>query len=191
MLCATWSAHRHFTHLTVPTFEQCHLSSCCCYLLCFPVRHFYSWLTNYLLTFSLSFNLFLSLSYVLSSDRTTLFTFSNFTIFIIHISLFLPPPSPLISQVSKIDSLRSKVDLLRLPLTLSCKSISNHKSQLGVVWEKGLGAGGARKPRPPTASDMDNESMYSAYSYKSSQSRTSRKHRYHRSCSTAVHYHLM
>ncbi|KAJ4948313.1 hypothetical protein JOQ06_019849 [Pogonophryne albipinna] len=81
---------------------------------------------------------------------------------------------------SKIDSLRSKVDLLRLPLALSTKSISSRKSQLGVVWEKGgggSGAGGARKPRPPPASDMDNESTYSGYSYKSSQSRSSRKHR--------------
>ena len=75
------------------------------------------------------------------------------------------------------------MDLLRLPLTLSSKSISHRKSQLGVVWEKGgggggSGAGGAQKPRPPLASDMDNESMYSGYSYKSSHSRSSRKHRY-------------
>ncbi|KAG8006052.1 Vang-like protein 2, partial [Nibea albiflora] len=85
------------------------------------------------------------------------------------------PPSP----ASKIDSLRSKVDLLRLPLALSAKSISDRKSQLGVVWEKGggSGAGGPRKPRPPPASDMDNESTYSGYSYKSSHSRSSRKHR--------------
>lgn len=83
------------------------------------------------------------------------------------------------SQASKIDSLRSKVDLLRLPLALSAKSISDRKSQLGVVWEKGggSGAGGPRKPRPPPASDMDNESTYSGYSYKSSHSRSSRKHR--------------
>ncbi|KAF7654670.1 hypothetical protein LDENG_00066220 [Lucifuga dentata] len=85
----------------------------------------------------------------------------------------------LLSQASKIDSIRSKVDLLRLPLSLSSKSISNRKSQLGVIWEKGggTGAGGARKPRPPPASDMDNESTYSGYSYKSSHSRSSRKHR--------------
>ncbi|KAI3375703.1 hypothetical protein L3Q82_004013 [Scortum barcoo] len=82
-------------------------------------------------------------------------------------------------KASKIESLRSKVDLLRLPLALSSKSISDRKSQLGVVWEKGggSGAGGARKPRPPPASDMDNESTYSGYSYKSSHSRSSRKHR--------------
>lgn len=72
------------------------------------------------------------------------------------------------------------MDLLRLPLALSSKSISDRKSQLGVVWEKGgggSGIGGARKPRPPPASDMDNESTYSGYSYKSSHSRSSRKHR--------------
>lgn len=82
-------------------------------------------------------------------------------------------------KASKIESLRSKVDLLRLPLALSSKSISDRKSQLGVVWEKGggSGAGGARKPRPPPASDMDNESTYSGYSFKSSHSRSSRKHR--------------
>ncbi|KAG7221421.1 hypothetical protein INR49_017235 [Caranx melampygus] len=82
-------------------------------------------------------------------------------------------------KASKIDSLRSKVDLLRLPLALSSKSFSDRKSQLGVVWEKGggSGAGGAQKPRPPPASDMDNESIYSGYSFKSSHSRSSRKHR--------------
>lgn len=72
------------------------------------------------------------------------------------------------------------MDLLRLPLAISSKSINGHKSQLGVVWEKGgggSGIGGARKPRPPPASDMDNESTYSGYSYKSSHSRSSRKHR--------------
>ncbi|CAK6982356.1 hypothetical protein PFLUV_G00167350 [Scomber scombrus] len=95
---------------------------------------------------------------------------------VVYCSLFFPI---LGRKASKIDSLRSKVDLLRLPLTLSSKSISHHKSQLGVVWEKGggSGAGGAQKPRPPPTTDMDNESMYSAYSYKSSHSRSSRKHR--------------
>nr|XP_020444572.1 vang-like protein 2 isoform X2 [Monopterus albus] len=78
---------------------------------------------------------------------------------------------------SKIDSLRSKVDLLRIPLPLSSKSISNHKSHLGVVWEKDTGPGGAQKPRPAKASDMDNDSIYSSYSYKSSHSRSSRKRR--------------
>ncbi|CAB1345436.1 unnamed protein product [Coregonus sp. 'balchen'] len=79
---------------------------------------------------------------------------------------------------SKIDSLRSKVELLRLPLALSSKSISHRKSQLGGAGERGTGGGGAHrgKPRPP-ASDMDNESQYSGYSYKSSHSRSSRKHR--------------
>lgn len=69
--------------------------------------------------------------------------------------------------------------MLRLPLPLSSKSISERKSQLGVVWEKGGGSGaaGAWKARPPPASDMDNDSMYSGYSYKSSHSRSSRKHR--------------
>ncbi|KAK5618908.1 Vang-like protein 2 [Crenichthys baileyi] len=83
------------------------------------------------------------------------------------------------SKASKIDSLRSKVDLLRLPLVLSTKSISNRKSQLGVIWEKGGGSGTgvARKLRPPPTFDMDNESTYSGYSYKSSHSRTSRKNR--------------
>ncbi|XP_054603552.2 vang-like protein 2 isoform X1 [Nothobranchius furzeri] len=82
-------------------------------------------------------------------------------------------------QISKIESFRSKVDLLRLPLTLSSKSISKRKSQLGVVWAKGGGSGSgvAQKLRPPLASDMDNESTYSGYSYKSSHSRSSRKHR--------------
>lgn len=72
------------------------------------------------------------------------------------------------------------MDLLRLPLALSSKSITHRKSQLSVGWEKGgggSGAAGARKPRPPPASDMDNESTYSGYSYKSSHSRSSRKHR--------------
>lgn len=70
------------------------------------------------------------------------------------------------------------MDLLRLPLALSSKSISQHKSQLGVVWEKGgsSGAGGARRPRPLPASDMDNESTYSGYS-KSSHTRSSRRQR--------------
>lgn len=88
-----------------------------------------------------------------------------------------PPPSS--SQASKIDSLRSKVDLLRLPLALSSKSVGNCKGQLGVIWEKGSGPGTgvALKLRPPPASDMDNESTYSGYSYKSSQSRSSRKYR--------------
>ncbi|RVE55600.1 hypothetical protein OJAV_G00234670 [Oryzias javanicus] len=82
-------------------------------------------------------------------------------------------------QASKIDSFRSKVDLLRLPLALSSKSIGNCKGQLGVIWEKGSGPGTgvALKLRPPPASDMDNESTYSGYSYKSSQSRSSRKYR--------------
>lgn len=94
--------------------------------------------------------------------------------FIFLFLLYLP-----VSQ-AKIDSLRSKVDLLRLPLALSSKSISNHKNHLPVGLDKGgsvLGVGGAMKPRPLPASDMDNESMYSVYSYKSSYSRSSRKHR--------------
>lgn len=72
------------------------------------------------------------------------------------------------------------MDLLRLPLALSSKSISDRKSQLSTVWEKGGGGSGvgqARKYRPPPASDMDNESTYSGYSYKSSHSRSNRKHR--------------
>lgn len=88
----------------------------------------------------------------------------------------LPSPS-----ASKIDSLRSKVDLLKLPLALSTKSISERKSQLGGVGEQrgtgGGGGGGARKARSPPTRDMDNESQYSGYSYKSSHSRSSRKHR--------------
>lgn len=91
--------------------------------------------------------------------------------------LLLPSPS-----ASKIDSLRSKVDLLKLPLALSTKSISERKSQLGGVGEQrgtgGGGGGGARKARSPPTRDMDNESQYSGYSYKSSHSRSSRKHRY-------------
>lgn len=86
----------------------------------------------------------------------------------------------LFSQACKIDSLRSKVDLLRLPLALSSKSLSERKSQLSTVWEKGGGGSGvgrAWKHRPPPASDMDNDSMYSGYSYKSSHSRSNRKHR--------------
>ncbi|CAM4512813.1 unnamed protein product [Leuciscus chuanchicus] len=77
---------------------------------------------------------------------------------------------------SKIDSLRSKVELLKLPLSLSSKSISERKSQLGGTTERSRGGAGAHKPRPP-APDMDNESQYSGYSYKSSHSRSSRKHR--------------
>lgn len=83
-------------------------------------------------------------------------------------------------QACKIDSLRSKVDLLRLPLALSSKSFSDRKSQLSTVWENGGGGSGvgqARKYRPAPASDMDNESTYSGYSYKSSHSRSNRKHR--------------
>ncbi|XP_030609631.1 vang-like protein 2 isoform X1 [Archocentrus centrarchus] len=100
------------------------------------------------------------------------------TLSIIYLSLCLPPHPPFFSQGSKIDFLRSKVDLLRLPLALSSKSISNCKSQLGVVWDKGgLGTGVARKLHPPPTTDMDNESTYSGYSYKSSHSRSSRKHR--------------
>ncbi|CAB1317242.1 unnamed protein product, partial [Coregonus sp. 'balchen'] len=75
-----------------------------------------------------------------------------------------------------IDSLRSKVELLKLPLALSTKSISERKSQLGRVRELGTVGRGACQPRPPTR-DMDNESQYSGYSYKSSHSRSSRKHR--------------
>lgn len=100
----------------------------------------------------------------------------------------LPPhcpasPSPVPpASASKIDSLRSKVDLLKLPLALSTKSISERKSQLGGVCEQrgtagGGGGGGARKARSPPTRDMDNESQYSGYSYKSSHSRSSRKHR--------------
>lgn len=88
-------------------------------------------------------------------------------------SLLLPPPS----SASKIDSLRSKVDLLKLPLALSTKSIAERKSQLGGVGDQ-RGGGGARKARSPPTRDMDNESQYSGYSYKSSHSRTSRKHRW-------------
>lgn len=91
----------------------------------------------------------------------------------------LPSPAPS-SSASKIDSLRSKVDLLKLPLALSTKSISERKSQLGGVGEqRGTGGGGgARKARSPPTRDMDNESQYSGYSYKSSHSRSSRKHRW-------------
>lgn len=86
-------------------------------------------------------------------------------------------PCPL---ASKINSFRSKVELLKLPLALSTRSLSELKSQLGRVRERGTGGGGGRgacQPRPPTR-DMDNESQYSGYSYKSSHSRSSRKHRY-------------
>ncbi|CAF97028.1 unnamed protein product, partial [Tetraodon nigroviridis] len=79
----------------------------------------------------------------------------------------------------KIDSLRSEVDLLRLPLGLSSKSVGT-KTQLGTIWEKGgrgWGAGRAWEQHPPPASDMDNDSTYSGYSYKSSHSRSNRKHR--------------
>lgn len=72
------------------------------------------------------------------------------------------------------------MDLLRLPLALSSKSISDRKSQLGTIWEKGgrgSGVGRAWEHRPPPASDMDNDSTYSGYSYKSSHSRSNRKHR--------------
>lgn len=86
---------------------------------------------------------------------------------------------------SKIDSFRSKVDLLKLPLALSTKSISERKSQLGGAREQATGGGGARKPCPPTR-DMDNESQYSGYSYKSSHSRSSRKHRYQRVSQTTT-----
>lgn len=139
-------------------------------------------ITNYFSAFSVSLCLSFSLPCVLFPHLPSLHTLYLYklTISIFHTSPFLPsspPNSPIFSQASKIDSLRSKVDLLRLPLTLSCKSISNQKSQLGVVWEKGLGAGGAQKPRPPKAYDMDNESTYSGYSFKSSHSRASRKHR--------------
>lgn len=82
----------------------------------------------------------------------------------------------------KIDSLRSKVDLLKLPLVLSSKSISECKSQLGGVCERrstagGGGGGRAHKACSLPTRDMDNESQYSGYSYKSSHSRSSRKHR--------------
>lgn len=91
-------------------------------------------------------------------------------------SLLLFPPS----SASKIDSLRSKVDLLKLPLALSTKSISERKNQLGGIGEQRgtAGGGGARKARSPPTRDMDNESQYSGYSYKSSHSRSSRKHRW-------------
>lgn len=72
------------------------------------------------------------------------------------------------------------MDLLRLPLTLSSKSIGHRKSQLSTVWEKGGGGSGvgrAWQNRPPPASNMDNDSTYSGYSYKSSHSRSTRKHR--------------
>ncbi|TDH05652.1 hypothetical protein EPR50_G00124540 [Perca flavescens] len=92
----------------------------------------------------------------------------------------LPSPAPS-SSASKIDSLRSKVDLLKLPLALTTKSISERKSQLGGVGEQrrpgGGGGGGPRKACSPPSRDMDNESQYSGYSYKSSHSRSSRKHR--------------
>ncbi|RVE61066.1 hypothetical protein OJAV_G00166890 [Oryzias javanicus] len=86
----------------------------------------------------------------------------------------LPPLFPL-----PLHSLRSKVDLLKLPLALSTKSISERKSQLGGVCEQHAkgGGGGARKARLLPTRDMDNESQYSGYSYKSSHSRSSRKHR--------------
>ncbi|TNM93634.1 hypothetical protein fugu_001810 [Takifugu bimaculatus] len=85
-----------------------------------------------------------------------------------------------IVEACKIDSLRGKVDLLRLPLTLSSKSIGHRKSQLSTVWERGGGGSGvgrAWKNRPPPAPNMDNDSTYSGYSYKSSHSRSTRKHR--------------
>ncbi|KAF3857927.1 hypothetical protein F7725_011128 [Dissostichus mawsoni] len=92
----------------------------------------------------------------------------------------LPSPAPP-SSTCKIDSLRSKVDLLKLPLALSTKSISERKAQLGGVGEYrvpgGGGGVGARKVHSAPTRDMDNESQYSGYSYKSSHSRTSRKHR--------------
>ncbi|CAF92656.1 unnamed protein product [Tetraodon nigroviridis] len=93
--------------------------------------------------------------------------------------LLSPEPSLL---AFKIDSLRSKVDLLKLPLVLSSKSISECKSQLGGVCEQrstagGGGGGRAHKACSPPTRDMDNESQYSGYSYKSSHSRSSRKHR--------------
>ncbi|KAG7454984.1 hypothetical protein MATL_G00251660 [Megalops atlanticus] len=90
-------------------------------------------------------------------------------------------PRETVGESSKIDSLRIKVDLLKLPLTLSSKSISQRKSQQGGGGEPGTGGGGARKPRPAAGqrrdTDMDTESQYSGYSYKSSHSRSSRKHR--------------
>lgn len=91
---------------------------------------------------------------------------------------FFPPTdwSSLISPASKIDSLRSKVELLKLPLALSSKSISERKTQLAGATERNRGGAGVHKPRP-LAPDMDNESQYSGYSYKSSHSRSSRKHR--------------
>ncbi|KAF5884707.1 vang-like protein 2, partial [Clarias magur] len=82
----------------------------------------------------------------------------------------------LLKKASKIDSLRSKVELLKLPLALSSKSISERKTQLAGATERHRGGAGVYKPRPP-APDMDNESQYSGYSYKSSHSRSSRKHR--------------
>lgn len=72
------------------------------------------------------------------------------------------------------------MDLLRLPLALSSKSIGHRKSQLSTVWERGGGGSGvgrAWKNRPPPAPNMDNDSTYSGYSYKSSHSRSTRKHR--------------
>lgn len=72
------------------------------------------------------------------------------------------------------------MDLLRLPLALSSKSVSDRKSQLSTIWEKGgrgSDVGRAWEHRPPPASDMDNDSTYSGYSYKSSHSRSNRKHR--------------
>ncbi|KPP67104.1 hypothetical protein Z043_114333, partial [Scleropages formosus] len=95
----------------------------------------------------------------------------------------VPPQNPAFLShpptTSKIDSLRSKVDLLKLPLALSSKSISQRKGQQGSVGERGTGGGGACKPRPAAHKerDMDTESQYSGYSYKSSHSRSSRKHR--------------
>lgn len=140
---------------------------------------FLSEMTNYLPLFPRSSFLFLPPFCSLSTLSHTLSLPIPNSPFLSFIFL-LPGPSARLPQASKIDSLRSKVDLLRLPLALSSKSISSRKSQLGVVWEKGgggSGVGGARKPRPPPASDMDNESTYSGYSYKSSHSRSSRKHR--------------
>jgi len=69
------------------------------------------------------------------------------------------------------------VELLKLPLALSSKSLSERKSQLGGGSGGVTGGGGGHKPRPLAHDNMDNESQYSGYSYKSSHSRSSRKHR--------------
>ncbi|TRY81872.1 hypothetical protein DNTS_004950, partial [Danionella cerebrum] len=81
-----------------------------------------------------------------------------------------------IPSAFKIDSLRSKVELLKLPLTLSSKSLTERKSHLSSSASHSRGGAGVLKPRPP-APDMDNESQYSGYSYKDRRDRHRSKSR--------------